>query len=215
MLVVLLAATAGFADALGYLGLGHVFTANMTGNTILLGLSLGQGQSLAVLRSLTALAGFILGVLLGTRVVKRATHPAVWPAPVTAALALECGLLLLFTIWGAIAASSASSGAKFALIAVLATALGTQSAAVHALRVSGVASTAATGVWVSLMGGLSAWLFLPHAGGGAATAPPAPRGSGCPPRSLGSILPPPRPQDWSGAAGYGPRRLCPRGWWRW
>jgi uncharacterized membrane protein YoaK (UPF0700 family) len=51
MLVVLLAATAGFADAPGYLGRGHVFTANMTGNTILLGLSLGLGQSLAVLRA--------------------------------------------------------------------------------------------------------------------------------------------------------------------
>ena len=33
-LVVLLAIAAGFSDALGYVGLGRVFTANMTGNTI-------------------------------------------------------------------------------------------------------------------------------------------------------------------------------------
>ncbi len=40
-LVVLLAIVAGFSDALGYVGLGRVFTANMTGNTILLGLAIG------------------------------------------------------------------------------------------------------------------------------------------------------------------------------
>ena len=31
---------AGFVDAVSYLGLGNVFTANMTGNTMLLGIAL-------------------------------------------------------------------------------------------------------------------------------------------------------------------------------
>jgi hypothetical protein len=43
-LVLVLAGTAGCVDAISYLGLGHVFTANMTGNTVLLGVSLGQLQ---------------------------------------------------------------------------------------------------------------------------------------------------------------------------
>jgi uncharacterized membrane protein YoaK (UPF0700 family) len=34
---------AGSVDAISYLGLGHVFTAMMTGNTVLLGLALAQG----------------------------------------------------------------------------------------------------------------------------------------------------------------------------
>ena len=60
-LVLLLAWAAGSVDAIGFLGLGHVFTANMTGNTVLLGLSLGEGRSLAALANVTALSGFILG----------------------------------------------------------------------------------------------------------------------------------------------------------
>ena len=34
--------SAGFLDAISFLGLGNVFTANMTGNTILLGIALGR-----------------------------------------------------------------------------------------------------------------------------------------------------------------------------
>jgi uncharacterized membrane protein YoaK (UPF0700 family) len=49
---------AGNIDAIGYLGLGRVFTANMTGNTVLLGLHLGQEQGGAALRALVALLSF-------------------------------------------------------------------------------------------------------------------------------------------------------------
>src|SRR3989449_11780262 len=58
---------AGSVDAISYLGLGHVFTAMMTGNTVLLGLAIGQGQVLAALRSVIALAGFCLGAAVGDR----------------------------------------------------------------------------------------------------------------------------------------------------
>src|SRR5215210_549077 len=65
-MVVLLSVAAGCVDAVSYLGLGRVFTANMTGNTVLLGLSLGQADWQAALRSGVALAGFIMGVAVGT-----------------------------------------------------------------------------------------------------------------------------------------------------
>ena len=54
-LVLLLACVAGSVDAVSYMGLGHVFTANMTGNTVLLGMALGQAESQAVARSSLAL----------------------------------------------------------------------------------------------------------------------------------------------------------------
>jgi len=44
MLLLLLACAAGAIDAISYLGLGRVFTANMTGNTVLLGLALVQAD---------------------------------------------------------------------------------------------------------------------------------------------------------------------------
>ena len=67
MVLVLTWAAAGI-DAISYLGLGHVFTANMTGNTVLLGLAIGQGQGLAALGSIVALAGFALGVAISALV---------------------------------------------------------------------------------------------------------------------------------------------------
>lgn len=46
-MLVLLSLAAGCVDAVSYLGLNHVFTANMTGNTVLLGIALGQAQGQA------------------------------------------------------------------------------------------------------------------------------------------------------------------------
>jgi uncharacterized membrane protein YoaK (UPF0700 family) len=63
--ILLLTWVAGTVDAIGYLVLGHVFTANMTGNAVLLGLAFGQGQFQAAFRALLALGGFILGVAIG------------------------------------------------------------------------------------------------------------------------------------------------------
>lgn len=61
---------AGFVDAVGYFQFGHVFTANMTGNTVLLGASLVRLQPVAATYVAT-LALFCIGaacaVLLKTR----------------------------------------------------------------------------------------------------------------------------------------------------
>jgi hypothetical protein len=49
-----LSLAAGCVDAVGYLGLGQVFVANMTGNTVLLGLAIGQADGRGVLHAGTA-----------------------------------------------------------------------------------------------------------------------------------------------------------------
>jgi len=49
-----LAAVTGLVDAVCYLALGHVFTANMTGNVVLLGCAVAGGESLSVSRSMNA-----------------------------------------------------------------------------------------------------------------------------------------------------------------
>ena len=68
--ILLLTWAAGSMDALGYLGLDHVFTANMTGNTVLLGLATGRGEVLATLRSFSALLGFVAGVGAGAAAIQ-------------------------------------------------------------------------------------------------------------------------------------------------
>src|SRR3954447_5432232 len=67
MLLYVFTAVTGLVDAVSYIGLGHVFTANMTGNIVLLGFALAGVPALSALRSLTALAAFFVGALIGGR----------------------------------------------------------------------------------------------------------------------------------------------------
>src|SRR5262249_4941100 len=50
-----------------FLGLGRVFTANMTGNVVLLGFALTGTPGLSVSRSVVALLAFFVGAIVGGR----------------------------------------------------------------------------------------------------------------------------------------------------
>lgn len=60
----LLCLTAGFVDAVGYFELGQVFTANMTGNTVLLAASLAQAEWHGAFTYVIAVLAFLAGALL-------------------------------------------------------------------------------------------------------------------------------------------------------
>src|SRR5712675_3811175 len=59
--------TTGIIDAASYLGLGHVFTANMTGNIVLLGFGIAGSGGLPVSAPLVSLAAFLTGSAVGGR----------------------------------------------------------------------------------------------------------------------------------------------------
>jgi uncharacterized membrane protein YoaK (UPF0700 family) len=156
-MLLILTWAAGAVDALSYLGLGHVFTAMMTGNTVMLGLSLAQGEMLAALRSTLALMGFAVGVTLGALVVERDAGESEWPPQITAGLALEAIILAVFCglwIW-----SHSSPGASnvYALIVLLGMSMGLQAAAVRRLGVPGIATTYITGTITSLFVDVVGW----------------------------------------------------------
>ena len=65
--LVLLTFATGLVDAASVLGLGHVFTANMTGNVVFLGFSLAGSGRVATLDCLVALGAFLIGALGGGR----------------------------------------------------------------------------------------------------------------------------------------------------
>jgi uncharacterized membrane protein YoaK (UPF0700 family) len=67
LLLYLFTSVTGLVDAVSYIALGHVFTANMTGNIVLLGFALAGVPGLSALRSLAALAAFLVGALIGGR----------------------------------------------------------------------------------------------------------------------------------------------------
>jgi uncharacterized membrane protein YoaK (UPF0700 family) len=54
-------AVTGLVDAVSFLSLGHVFTANMTGNIVLLAFASTGVPQVSLIRSITALLGFLAG----------------------------------------------------------------------------------------------------------------------------------------------------------
>jgi uncharacterized membrane protein YoaK (UPF0700 family) len=156
-MLLLLTLAAASVDAISYLGLGHVFTAMMTGNTVLLGLALAQGEVLAALRSILALIGFTVGVFVGAIIVQRESEPAEWPAAVTAALAFETLILAIFAATSMLF-DSTRAVIIYLLIILSAFAMGIQSAAVRRLGVPGIATTYITGTLTTLMVDLLGWL---------------------------------------------------------
>jgi uncharacterized membrane protein YoaK (UPF0700 family) len=65
--LVVLTVTTGLVDAVSVLGLGRVFTANMTGNVVFLGFAAVGTPGFSVARAMVALVGFVVGAMLGGR----------------------------------------------------------------------------------------------------------------------------------------------------
>jgi uncharacterized membrane protein YoaK (UPF0700 family) len=123
----------------------------MTGNLVLLGLSIAQVQGLEVLRSSTAFLGYILGVALGARILGRGGAKGVWARRVTAVLVLETIFL------GALLAGWLATGAEpvrpwlEVLIVFSGAAMGLQSSAAQRLAVPSVSTTYVTGTLTSVI----------------------------------------------------------------
>jgi uncharacterized membrane protein YoaK (UPF0700 family) len=103
-----------------------------------------------VLHAGTALAGFVLGVAVGAAIVERGPERAAWTPAVTAALGLECVILVTFAAGWLLDGSEPSGVAVYPLIVLSALAMGVQSAAVRRLQVAGVSTTYITGTLTSL-----------------------------------------------------------------
>ena len=142
---------------MSYLVLGRVFTANMTGNTVLLGLSIVEGDTDGAGRALVALGGFLAGGAVGAAIAYRGPIGAGWPRGVTLALTAECVLL------AALAGGRTDSLALRVLLAAVA--MGIQSAAARRLDVLGVATTFVTGTLTSLISLIVRHGVLPSASG--------------------------------------------------
>lgn len=174
-LLVVLTVAAAATDAISYLGLGHVFPANMTGNTALLRLSLATGDPAAASRSATALGAFVLAALL----VGAARPEEGRSRGVLSALTVELALLVGAPAWWLTLPARPVDGPRYGLIALVGAAMGTQSAAIRSAGVTGVSTTYITGTWVAMSGAIGARLR----GGG------APRFAGLPlRRQVGVVL---------------------------
>src|SRR5689334_12659466 len=82
----------GIIDAVSFISLGHVFTANMTGNIVLLGFAVGGATGLSAARSGTSLLAFMAGALFGGMINVRHSD---WTQMRLLKLAIEIEAILL------------------------------------------------------------------------------------------------------------------------
>ena len=76
LLMMALTFSTGIIDAVGYLGLDRVFTGNMTGNVVILGMALLGADGLPIVGPTVALGGFVLGAIVAGRTLR--TVPSGW-----------------------------------------------------------------------------------------------------------------------------------------
>src|SRR5215472_5908504 len=143
---------AGCVDAIVYI-IAHVFTANMTGNAVLLGISLGSNISMATVRSLVALITFIAGIVLGAVMVTNEGKGIPWKR-IRLAVLVESAVLALFAAVFLLPVSLQAEGTIETLIVLSAFAMGMQSATVKRLNLPGIATTYITGTMTSMISGL-------------------------------------------------------------
>ena len=144
---VLLAMTVvtGLVDAVSFLSLGRVFTANMTGNIVLLAFAAAHVSGLSIARSLTALLAFLVGAIVGGRVMARA-NPDSQIRLAAQAFLLEVAFLFAASVCaiGYRGDLLENSFQPLALIALTALAMGTRNAAVRKLAIPDLTTTVLT-----------------------------------------------------------------------
>ena len=147
----LLTLVTGLVDAACYLGLGRVFTANMTGNVVLLAFGATGAQGLPVLAPTVSLAVFLVGAAAGGRLAASLVGPAGAQVPepvrrrwVTIALLAELGLVAVAGVVAVGLPVGGGGARRYVVIGLLAAGLGLQNATVRRLAVPDVTTTVLT-----------------------------------------------------------------------
>ncbi|AQT78048.1 hypothetical protein B1R94_00520 [Mycolicibacterium litorale] len=137
--LLILTAGTGLVDAVSYLGLGHVFVANMTGNIVFLGFAVNPRSGLSAALALIALGAFLAGALAGGAAGHRFAGSRAWPSSVFGVQAL---------LLGAVAVAGAAFGiaalGRPVVVAALAFAFGLQNSTARRLAVPDLTTTVLT-----------------------------------------------------------------------
>jgi uncharacterized membrane protein YoaK (UPF0700 family) len=141
-LLLALTLVTGLVDATSYLKLGHVFVANMTGNVVFLGFGIAGAGGISIWASLTALGSFLVGGVAGGRIgarwsVNRGRH-------LTATAAMELLLVAGGLVVMAFSTRHIGDGSRYAVIILLAVAMGVQNATARKLAVPDLTTTVLT-----------------------------------------------------------------------
>jgi uncharacterized membrane protein YoaK (UPF0700 family) len=149
--LVVLTVTTGLVDAVSVLGLGQVFTANMTGNVVFLGFAVVGAPGFSVARVGVSLARFVVGAMLGGHLGVSMAGVARRRWLLTVAV-VEAGLFFVVT-WVAMGYDMVALTpvpTLYALIILTAVAMGLRTATVRRLAVPDLTTTVLTMTLTSL-----------------------------------------------------------------
>ncbi|MFK4105371.1 YoaK family protein [Streptomyces sp. NPDC019531] len=136
-----LTVVSGLIDAVSYLGLEHVFTANMTGNVVVLGFAAAGAPGFSVSHTLTSLASFVVGAVAGGRGAVRLGGGSrrTWARLTLTAEAVLLGVSAVVAF-----AAPGATATAYTLIAVTAFAMGLRNATVRRLGIPDLTTTVLT-----------------------------------------------------------------------
>jgi uncharacterized membrane protein YoaK (UPF0700 family) len=133
---------AGLVDAVSFIALGHVFTANMTGNVVFLAFAVAGVPGLSVPRSSAALAAFLAGATAGGRMSRAWSPPSQGRQTYWTAAAFGCEAVLLLASAAVILCSGAAP--PYLVIVMTGFAMGVRNATVRRLAVPDLTTTVLT-----------------------------------------------------------------------
>jgi uncharacterized membrane protein YoaK (UPF0700 family) len=145
ILLYTLTVTTGLIDAVSVLGLGRVFTANMTGNIVFMGFAVGGAPGFSIPRCFAAVASFLLGAAIAGRLGKSMEN-----APRRRWLSIIAGIEAgLFFVSALIAAGYDIKNLEpavhlYAMIVMTGIAMGLRNATVRRLSVADLTTTVLT-----------------------------------------------------------------------
>ncbi|UED83818.1 YoaK family protein [Streptomyces profundus] len=142
VLMVVLTFVTGVVDAVGFLGLDRVFTGNMTGNIVILGMGAAGADELPVLGPSVALVAFAAGALTAGLLLR--ASPAGWSGRVTALLGAQTGILAALTLALALVDEHPGSLAQLAIAAGTAAPMGSQAAVARRVGVAEMTTVVVT-----------------------------------------------------------------------
>ncbi|HEX4224933.1 MAG TPA: YoaK family protein [Pseudonocardiaceae bacterium] len=149
-LLVALAAGSGATDAFSFVALGHVFTSVITGNLVLVGVSIGALSFTDVLDIAIAVACYLLATAAAARFLHdRVPADTVWTTALTRMLVAEAVVqAVVLALW-------VVAPIRLLLIGLCAVAMGAQSATVRAVPGTGLSTTYLTGTLTALVASLA------------------------------------------------------------
>jgi uncharacterized membrane protein YoaK (UPF0700 family) len=134
--------TTGLVDAASYLGLGRVFTANMTGNIVFLGFGIAGSGGLPVVAPLVSLGAFLVGAGAGGVLAARMADSN--PRHFAWALTIEVSLIAVAAVLAAVTDIRPNAVSGDSVIALLALAMGVRNATIRRIAVPDLTTTVLT-----------------------------------------------------------------------